>query len=283
MARAAQPNAIRVDKDNYMVCNTGEVLEYSHKASRVQNAKSLRKTLSNLRDVINTNVTNPQNCLWVTLTYRENMQDSTTLYEDFRRFNQRISYYFLDSSNHAKAEYIAVAEPQGRGAWHMHCLYIFPHKAPYVVNGKLAEIWGKGFVTVTRLKKDVDNVGLYLSAYLGDMPVEDAFQAGIRKGDIIKEVEVTDCHGAKRKKSIIKGARLKLYPTGMRLYRCSKGIKKPLVTEMTEAEAQKLIGNAPLTFEKTIQLVDENGKVLNTISYRQYNRAKGVAADGKAT
>lgn len=41
---------------------------------------------------------------------------------------------------------------------------------------------------------------------------------------------------------------------------------------MTEEEAQKIVGNAPLTYEKTIQVVDGAGEVRNTINYRTYTR-----------
>lgn len=84
------------------------------------------------------------------------------------------------------------------------------------------------------------------------------------------------------KKAVIKGARLHLYPPGFNLYRCSRVVKRPQVMQMTEWEAQRIIGTAPLTYEKTIAVTDSEGQTLNVINYRQYNRAKdqaGKAAD----
>ena len=59
-------------------------------------------------------------------------------------------------------------EPQGRGAWHAHLVMIFDDKAPYIDNKFMADTWGHGFTTTKKLE-DVDNVGAYLTAYLGDM------------------------------------------------------------------------------------------------------------------
>ena len=101
-----------------------------------------------IRDSINTNLAEPENALWVTLTYAENMRDAKRLYEDFRRFWQRFRYY-LDKHEYPPAEYITAAEPQGRGAWHLHCLFLFPEKAPFIPNADMARIWGYGFTTVS--------------------------------------------------------------------------------------------------------------------------------------
>lgn len=50
-------------------------------------------------------------------------------------------------------------EPQGRGAWHCHLLYIFDLvKAPYIANKTLSDLWGHGFVKISKLD-NVDNVG----------------------------------------------------------------------------------------------------------------------------
>ena len=84
----------------------------------------------------------------------------------------------------------------------------------------------------------------------------------------IREVEIK---GSNEKKSIIKGARLHMYPPKFNLYRASRGIKKPLVTYETEKEAQKKVSAATLTFEKTIELTDSDSQFSNTINYRHYN------------
>ena len=82
----------------------------------------------------------------------------------------------------------------------------------------------------------------------------------------IKEVEVDGVS-----KSILKGARLHMYPPKFNLYRASRGIKKPIVSYEKEIEAQKKVSAATLTFEKTIELSDKDSQFNNTINYRHYN------------
>lgn len=81
--------------------------------------------------------------------------------------------------------------------------FIFAGKAPYMENAVVSDCWKQGFVTVKRLD-DVDNVGAYLTAYLGDMELSEASKADMAvsysKG--IKEVEYEDENGVKQTKNI---------------------------------------------------------------------------------
>lgn len=260
----------KLDADNYVDLRTGEIKEFQHTASRAEDKASVAQSLRNLRDIINANLTDPEIALWVTLTYWENMRDPQRLYEDFHAFIKRLRRY-LKREGHPPVEYIAAAEPQGRGAWHLHVLPLFPEKAPFIPNAHMAKLWGHGF-TKTKGLQGVDNPGLYLTAYLGDMELTEAVMSGTTRGKL-GEVEAEDEQGRKVKKAVIKGARLHLYPSGFNLYRCSQGVKRPQVLHMTEGEAQQIIKDAPLTYEKTIAVTDSVGQTLNVINYRQYNRA----------
>ena len=223
-------------------------------------AQSLRK----LRDLINANMENPETGLWVTLTYRENMTDPERLYEDYRRFWQRFKYY-LSKQGQPSVEYIIAAEPQGRGAWHLHSLFLFSEKAPFIPNADIARIWGQGF-TKTKSLKGIGNPGLYLTAYLGDMELSEAITTGQFQAGRLAETR-------DKKKTVIKGARLKLYPPGFNLYRFSRGVKRPEVWQTAEQEAQAEVSGMPLTYEKTISISNESGMVRNIINYRTYTKA----------
>ena len=249
----------------YVDKRTGEVKEFQHHASRAEDKASVAQSLRKLRDLINANLENPETALWVTLTYRENMTDPARLYEDYRRFWQRFKYY-LSKQGHPPAEYIVAIEPQGRGAFHAHCLFLFSGKRPFVHNSDMARIWGHGF-TKTQSLKGVDNPGLYLTAYLGDMELTEALSSGIKRGKLA-EVEVK----GQQKKAIVKGARLKLYPPSFNLYRCSRGVKRPEVCQVMEQEAQAEVSGMPLTYEKTISITDEGGTLRNIINYRTYTK-----------
>lgn len=199
----------KLDADSYVDLRTGEVKEFQHTASRAEDKASVAQSLRNLRDIINANLTDPETALWVTLTYRENMRDPQRLYEDYHAFIKRFRRY-LKKHGHPPVEYIAAAEPQGRGAWHLHVLLLFSEKAPFIPNAHMAKLWGQGH-TKTKSLKGVDNPGLYLTAYLGDMELAEAAMSGATRGRL-GEVETVDEHGQRQKKAIIKGARLHLYP-----------------------------------------------------------------------
>ncbi len=268
------PPEISIAKMNineYVDLRTGEVKEFQHTANRAENKSSVAQSLRKLRDLINANLEDAETALWVTLTYRENMRDTKRLYEDFHAFWKRFRRY-LDKQGHPPGEYIIAAEPQGRGAWHLHCIFLFPSKAPYIPNADIARIWGHGF-TKTKGLRNIDNPGLYLTAYLGDMEFTEAVTSGAKRGRLV-EVDTKDEQGQKQKKAVVKGARLHLYPPGFNLYRSSRGVKRPKVCTISEGEAQKLIGTAPLTYEKTISITGEDGEVKNIINYRQYNRQR---------
>lgn len=264
-------NILKLSKDTYLDKRDGEIKEFQHIENRACDLKSISKSLGRLRDYLNTNITDVSKCRWVTLTYAENMTDSKRLYDDFRKFNARLKYYLKQPY-----EYIVAMEPQGRGAWHCHIVLIFNSKAPYIPNDEMARIWGHGFTTTKKLD-DVDNVGAYLTAYLGDMDIEEINNGAITIDHAmklckhqVKEIEYEE-NGEHKKKAYVKGARLYLYPPQFNLYRCSRGIKKPIVSYQSEELAQKKVSAATLTYQKTIQLVDAENDFEKTISYRYYN------------
>ena len=187
-----------------------------------------------------------------------------------------ITYYIKEKNENVKVRFVNRLDMNTSGLVivaknaYAHLVMIFDDKAPYIDNKFMADTWGHGFTTTKKLE-DVDNVGAYLTAYLGDMDMlefqnlSEEEQNGMRIFGI-KEVEVDGVS-----KSILKGARLHMYPPKFNLYRASRGIKKPVVSYETEKEAQKKVSAATLTFEKTIELSDSDSQFSNTINYRHYN------------
>lgn len=258
---------LKVDKDHYIDTRTGELKEYQHNENRAGNIASVKRSLSDLRDYMNKNIIDVSFCRWVTLTYAENMTDTVRLYRDYEKFVKRFKYRYPGF------DYIVAMEPQGRGAWHCHVVFIWKQKAPFIPNNELSEIWGHGFVTVKRLD-DVDNVGAYLTAYLGDMELDEAIATGAVKPNEkldIKEVDFQDDKGQKLSKKYVKGARLVMYPSGFNLYRCSRGIKKPEAVYMSYKNAKKKVSAATLTFKSTVQITDPECGYQNIIQHEYYN------------
>jgi hypothetical protein len=266
------PPIRKLSKDLYEYIPTGEVRDFEHHDTRADDAQSVRRTLAHIRALINTNVTDAENCRWVTLTYAENMTDTVRLYEDFRRFWQRFCYW-CKKEGYQRPDYITVQEPQGRGAWHVHAFFIWPTKAPYIPNNAvMAVLWGHGF-TSTKALDDVDNIGAYFSAYLADMPLEEyqALPDSQRVSLDLTVKEFTNADDLTKSKKFVKGGRLGLYPAGMNIVRKTKGIKLPEVERMTYAEAQKKVSSAKLTFSRSFEIVTDDGDVCNTMTKSYYN------------
>lgn len=261
---------LKLSADEYVIASegTGEIHEIEHGTSRADAAKTVRQSFRNLRAIINTNAQEPKKMRWITLTYAENMTDTTRLYEDFRRFWQR----FKRRKWGKGAEYITVAEPQGRGAWHLHLLVLYPNRkrAPFIPNAELRECWRFGFVDVKAVK-NVDNIGAYLSAYVTNIDVTNDPD----NRDYADLVEVMSDGTEKR---YIKGARLNLYPAGMNIYRCSRGIKKPVERWVSEPEAIEIIADATKTFERTYGF--ETDGFCQTVIKEFYNKARKEEENG---
>lgn len=197
----------------YINLLTGEIFDMDRSAkSRIDNISSVKRTMKKLRRLIGANFgsngVNRKNQLWITLTYREDINaltpgSSQIVYHDFKSLMRKLRRRF------GKLEYIAVLEPQASGRWHLHVLLKAPQKISlYIKNNDLEFLWGKGFTSTKRLNNS-DNVAGYVMAYVSDLDL-----------NLTHTDKSTD-------KKIIKGGRLYLYPKGVRIYRRSKGIKPP--------------------------------------------------------
>lgn len=266
MSRNTPQTIQKIDKDSYVVIDTGEVRQFNHTESREENTDSIKQSMSKLRDLINANSTDSKKIKFITLTYRENMCDSEKLYNDIKKFHMRLKYYLKNQP----FEYISAIEPQGRGAFHAHELLFFQKNAPFIPNEKLAEIWGHGFTKITKIDT-VDNIGLYLTAYLCDIDLEQANIKDINSANYIKTVDGINGGQSKR---IIKGGRLKYYPTGIRLFRCSRGVKRPEIIKCSYPIALSQVQGYELAYEKTILVAKSESDYENIINYKTFK--KGV-------
>lgn len=130
-----------------------------------------------------------QLCELVTLTYRENMQDRDRLMHDFDLFMKRLKR--LAPGLH----YVAVAERQKRGAWHMHIAVprVLSH---YAYRGQLVRsydllrsIWrgvvgaDNGNIDVARRRRvrgSLRRLAAYLSKYIGKAFADETRPAHIK-------------------------------------------------------------------------------------------------------
>lgn len=259
----------KIDRDRYVIKETGEIMEFEHIVNRLGSVNSLRQTFKKMRYLINNNFLGKPNELHVTLTYAENMTDTKRLYDDMRKFMMRLKYKYKDIS---AIDYLNVVEPQGRGAWHCHLLLRF-NDVPnvYIDNATLKDCWGHGFVKIKSLK-DIDNIGAYLSAYLTDieLTLDGLDPEEAKKIFVGHELEVVTKTVEGQEKKFVKGGRLYMYPPGMNLFRKSKGIQYPERINMRYEKAKKIVGSAKPHYEKTYHIENDEG-FQNTIHFEQYN------------
>ena len=263
MSKRPKPiDVLRISRDFYIKPSegSGEVYEYRHSLDKSGCVDSVRRSLSALRLIINANCSDSSRLSWVTLTYAENMTDTKRLYKDYEKFWKRFSYW-CGKRGLEKPQYIAVAEPQGRGAWHLHCLWIWKGKAPFIDNNSvLWKLWGHGFTKIKAVRTDCDNLGAYFSAYLADMTIEEYESAhGHGIDDVYTETKkVLNDDGTETQKKIVKGARLKLYPAGMQIYRASRGIVRPVAEEIDPKQVEKEKASAgTLTFSAAVAVLPD--------------------------
>ncbi|TNU54635.1 rolling circle replication-associated protein, partial [Bacillus velezensis] len=255
----------KLDSERYIDLETGEIRAFERTDNRGQGENSLRKTFNRLRELINTNFTGSPQELFVTLTYRGELQtnDTKRVYEDFKNFMKRLKYKYKKTTT---IDYINVLEPHATGNFHMHVLLRFNDlENIYIPNTELAKLWGNGFVTVQSLQ-GVDNIGAYLSAYLADIEIPEDNAKMLEGHPDLVEKEVSG-----QKKKFMKGARLVFYPTGVNIYRKSKGIVEAEKEKMSYKNAQKKLGAATPNFKYGVELIDNEKDFRNTLIKEQYN------------
>ncbi|MFA5603801.1 MAG: hypothetical protein WDA12_02980 [Bacilli bacterium] len=259
----------RLPNNQYQILRTGEIKDCKPQIEdRSGNIKSLKRTFKTIRDTINTNCTDVEKCRMITLTYEENMTNTKQFDKDINLFVKNFNY------NYGKSENIKICEPQGRGALHAHIIFIWDKKAPYIPIEEINKMWGHGYTYIQSLYGNVDNLGVYFTAILSDLPIEDAKSINIDYEDKdIKEIWY-DVKAGKRLKSpkcYVKGARLHLYPPKFRIYRGSRGLKKPAEEKTTYSKAKEKVGSAIPTYVSAFRITDKDKKWSNLIIKEYYN------------
>ena len=261
-----------IDADSYVDLRTGEIKQAKRSESRgdAMSAVNLRRTFAKMRGLINANFFGDNNELLVTLTYKENMQDVKRLAHDLDVFNKRMKRAL------GEIKYITAVEPQARGAWHAHILVkqLTSHYT-YWPHEDVAKLWEHGTIIDVQRLRNCDNVGAYLSAYLTDTPANapdypDPLTNGCRD------------NGTCPPKRVIKGGRLHMYPRGMRIFRASQNLERPLIKKIRpySAEYWALVSGSQITYQSTLELSESNQDnqeyLINKIHQMQLN-CKGAS------
>lgn len=286
-------HVFRIDKDHYRD-REGNIKEYNHmdeKGQRKSKRAALNRTFEELRGLIRTNFVSEghkgvHQQVFITLTYAENMTDEKKLLQDFKIFMQNLRRRYPNDY-----EYVVVAEPQGRGAWHFHLMLKTKNPgALWIDRQDLTKMWGHGYTSIERLKSD--DVGAYYTAYFTGI-TKNAINDGdadsiVWTSEEIAELEKAvaaygrltgDTESAAMKKAHIKGARLDMYPKNFRFYRCSQGVDRPekgeqLVEAMEREGGYEKVYERAYSIDKVHTSGDSSGEIenLNIVHHATYRK-----------
>ena len=99
---------------------------------------------------------------FLTLTFRENIQDIEYTNNEFKKFIKRLNYELYQTKT-AHLKYLATWEKQKRGAIHYHVILF---QFPFISIKRLTTIWGHGFIKLNKIDVDsIENRGRYISKY----------------------------------------------------------------------------------------------------------------------
>lgn len=158
--------------------------------------KALRQVLeSNANMHFNQN-REPFKPIFITFTFKENVQDLTKANYEFRKFIQRFNYQYFNSSKYL--QYVAVPEFQKRGAVHYHVVFF---NLPFIekIYDKIRELWGQGWTLVDTIK-DINHLINYVSKYLSKGLIDERLfgrkkyftSRGLLRPKIFRDMEVVD-------------------------------------------------------------------------------------------
>lgn len=198
--------------------------------------RSLKRAKANLRRLINANVGQygkEFTAKFLTLTFKENIQDIEQANYEFQKYIKRLNYYCFGTKK-ANLKYTCVIEFQKRGAIHYHVII---YNMPFIKANDIASVWGNGFIKINKID-DVDNVGAYVGEYLG--------QAEKGQGHDIEDDRLR----------------------GQKTYFSSRGLYKPI--EITDKKVVEQVSTA-LPPENLTYTANFENEHVGQISYKQYN------------
>lgn len=157
----ARPKKARIIKIRKEEADTDD--PFAEQRIQWKREDNVRRASNVFRRIVAANLSENDLPLLITLTYRENMDDLTIGYHDFRAFVQALRYKYGKSF-----KYICVPEFQKRGAVHFHALF---WRLPVEVftderrTRTIAAMWDKGWVDM-KVTDGNEKISGYLAKYM---------------------------------------------------------------------------------------------------------------------
>ena len=218
-------------KEKHIDPETGEILTVEQVKIKNRQKNSIKQKMNLIR-LANANFTG-KDVRFLTLTFRENLQDIEKANKIFNLFIKNLNYR-LKKAGKPTIKYLVVIEFQQRGAIHYHALT----KMEFTRVEIIRECWRKaskeygGNIDIKRVDR-IDNIGAYISKYMSKSS-EDLRLAGKKQ------------------------------------YWSSRGLKKPL--ELVGDQAEKMIEKLELKTKKIAYASSWRDEYTGgEVQYKQYN------------
>lgn len=129
-----------------------------------------QKQRHELRRLIDINLNG--DCSFVTLTFREPIEDIEYANIEFNKFIKRLKYHLDKLDSAFELKYLAVNERTKKNRVHYHIVFFY---FPYIKKSVFEKIWGYGFIDIRLIRENMKtkdgelvprtNVALYVSKY----------------------------------------------------------------------------------------------------------------------
>jgi len=127
--------------------------------------------------------------VFLTITFRDNIQDIRVANQEFTKFIKRLNYLVFDEKQ-ARLKYLSVIEFQKRGAIHFHTLLF---NMPFFPIKEIQKTWSHGNIDIKAIE-DVKRVGAYVAKYITKETFDDKLYGekiytcsqGLRRPVVIK-------------------------------------------------------------------------------------------------
>lgn len=224
-----------------------KVKKYKVRAYRTRSG--LNNSMNKVRNYLINNFFGEENELFVTLTYKQQMQNMEQLKKDYDYFWKRLKRQYQD------LEYLYVVELQeDRNSLHLHILLKdIKHKELYIPHGEITRLWNKGHVWVSKINMR-DTIGI-----LSDYTIKERTAIG----RVIKYMTKIE-------------TKLKV-PRNKNIYSKSKGIIAPKIKKMTFKEAKEIVNQNEYKFSHGYSgelRTWKHGYIIGEIKGQIYTRIK---------
>ena len=231
-------SAQRLNKDEYLCRNTGEIRQYNTFADKQPSSDSLKRTYKRLERTVVGNFTGGQNEIFLTLGYDGQKCTLEKLRYDWKLLLRKLRRKI------PTLEYLFICEYSQKGLLHAHIFIERTDGKKLLIDRNwLIKSWGYQHVFIQRIQSEEDV--LKLASYVNPF------------------------------KNPRKMKTLAYFPQGFRHYRCSSGIERPATTKMTVGEAMGIVeveGFKKMDDTCFLLLDDETGICVNRIIKKCYRK-----------